>query len=169
MDIYLEVGEKRVFAGALAWPGWCRMARDEEGAIDALVAYGPRYRAIIAAARIRPGFVAPKRAASLTVRERLAGDSTTDFGAPSIAPAVDGSPMKQTDLRRSQALLQAGWSALDRAAEAATGVELTRGPRGGGRELEGILAHVVGAESYYARRIAARPPAATDDARTSHA
>lgn len=169
MDIYLEVGEKRVFAGALAWPGWCRAARDESGAVEALLAYGPRYRDVIAAAKIRPGFVPPKRAASLTVRERFSGDGTTDFGAPSIAPAADASPMKPADVRRSQALLHASWSALDRAAEAATGVELTRGPRGGGRDLEGILAHVMHAESSYARKIAVRPPASTDDTQVSYA
>jgi hypothetical protein len=168
VDIYLEIGEKRVFAGALAWPGWCRTARDGTGAVEALVAYGPRYHDVIADATIHPGFVAPKRAASLTVRERLSGDSTTDFGAPSIAPAVDAAAMEPADLRRSQAVLQASWSALDRAADAAAGVELTRGPRGGGRDLDGILAHVMGAESSYARRIAVRPPLATDDTRTSY-
>ena len=40
---YTERGAKRVFAGALDWPGWCRGARDEEGALEALAAYGPRY------------------------------------------------------------------------------------------------------------------------------
>jgi hypothetical protein len=35
VDAYLEVGAKRVFAGALDWPGWCRSARDEEGALEA--------------------------------------------------------------------------------------------------------------------------------------
>ena len=27
MDVYLEVGQKRTFAGALDWPGWCRSGR----------------------------------------------------------------------------------------------------------------------------------------------
>ena len=30
VETYLEVGAKRVFAGALDWPGWCRSARREE-------------------------------------------------------------------------------------------------------------------------------------------
>jgi hypothetical protein len=40
---YLEIGGRRVFAGSLDWPGWCRSGRDEEGALRALFAYGPRY------------------------------------------------------------------------------------------------------------------------------
>jgi hypothetical protein len=44
LAVYLEVGAKRTFAGAVDWPGWSRGARDEAGAIDALVAYGQRYR-----------------------------------------------------------------------------------------------------------------------------
>ena len=44
---YLEVGSRRVFAGAIEWPGWCRSGRDEETALRALVAYGPRYAAAI--------------------------------------------------------------------------------------------------------------------------
>ena len=45
--VYLEVGSRRVFAGALDWPGLCRSGRDEEMALEALVAYGPRYAAAI--------------------------------------------------------------------------------------------------------------------------
>jgi hypothetical protein len=40
--IYLEVGSKRVFAVAMERPGWCRSGRDEDAALKALVAYGPR-------------------------------------------------------------------------------------------------------------------------------
>jgi hypothetical protein len=32
IPVYLEVGKKRVFAGALDWPGWCRGGRDERNA-----------------------------------------------------------------------------------------------------------------------------------------
>jgi hypothetical protein len=55
-------------------------------------------------------------------------------------------------------ILHACWRTFDRAAEEAEGVELTKGPRGGGRELEGIVGHVVGAEAGYARMIAAKAP-----------
>ena len=42
--VYLEVGSKRVFASALAWPGWSRSGRDEVAALRALAEYGGRYR-----------------------------------------------------------------------------------------------------------------------------
>jgi len=35
IGVYLEVGTKRTFAGALDWPGWCRNGRDETAALKA--------------------------------------------------------------------------------------------------------------------------------------
>lgn len=151
MDVYLEVGAKRMFAGALEWPGWCRTARDEGSALEALLAYAPRYAAALKGSRL--GFEAPT---DLRVVERLPGDATTDFGAPSAAPAIDAEPMTEADLRRSQALLRACWRAFDAAADAATGKELRKGPRGGGRDLDTIVEHVVGADAGYLRMIGAK-------------
>ena len=45
--------------------------------------------------------------------ERLAGNATTDFGAPGIAPSIDSLPMGADKLNRSQILLEACWRALD--------------------------------------------------------
>ncbi|HZP25460.1 MAG TPA: hypothetical protein VFB90_00245 [Dehalococcoidia bacterium] len=144
---YLEVGSRRVFAGALDWPGWCRSGRAEASALEALVAYGPRYAAAIGPwAR---GFIAPDDAAVLNVVERLAGNATTDFGAPAIAPAADERPLDESELERLQGLLQACWIAFDAAAEAASSVPLQKGPRGGGRELSAIVSHVMEADRSY--------------------
>jgi hypothetical protein len=44
LRVHVEVGTKRAFACAVDWPGWCRAGRDADGAIDALVAYGRRYK-----------------------------------------------------------------------------------------------------------------------------
>jgi hypothetical protein len=151
MDVYLEVGAKRMFAGALEWPGWCRTARDEGSALEALLAYAPRYAAALKGSRL--GFEAPT---DLRVVEHLPGDATTDFGAPSAAPAIDAEPMTEADLRRAQALLRACWRAFDAAVHAATGKELRKGPRGGGRDLETIVEHVVGADAGYLRMIGAK-------------
>ncbi len=156
MDVYLELGTKRVFAGALDWPGLCRTARDQEGAMTALLAYGPRYAGVLTAAGVRPRFAAPKRLSDLVVAEWLEGNATTDFGAPAIASAADALPVKPADRRKLSAVLEACWAALDRAASGAAGVELARGPRGGGRELDGILAHVIGAEAGYVGKIGLR-------------
>jgi hypothetical protein len=150
-EIYLEVGAKRVFAGAVEWPGWCRSARDEVGAQEALLAAAPRYAAVLRG-RLA-GFVPPASAESFDIVERLPGDTTTDFGAPAQVPAADERPVSAAELKRLKAILEASWAALDRAAEAAAGVELRKGPRGGGRELEGVLDHVAGAEGGYLRSL----------------
>jgi len=151
VDAYLEIGAKRVFAGAIDWPGWARSGRDEDAALERLLAYAPRYRRAVGRARL--GFAGP---GDLRVIERLEGDATTDFGAPSKAPAADSGPFGDAELRRSRALLRACWRTFDEAVEAAAGATLRTGPRGGGRLLEEIVAHVAGAEAAYLRSVAAR-------------
>jgi hypothetical protein len=150
-EVYLEVGQKKTFAGALDWPGWCRSARDEGTALAALVVYAPRYAKIFSRTTI--DFVPPDDPAALTVVERLAGTSTTDFGAPDRAPASDNEPFDEATRERSEVILAAIWRAFDRAVRAAEGKELRKGPRGGGRELDGIVRHVLGADAAYLRRV----------------
>ncbi len=104
-EVYLEVGAKRVFAGALDWPGWCRAGRDDDAAIGTLFAYAERYRAAIASARL--GFAPPGAADELRVVDRVDGDATTDFGAPGAAPAADRAPVGEADLKRSERVLRA--------------------------------------------------------------
>ncbi len=152
MKIYLEVGKKRVFAGAIDWPGWCRSGRDAESALQALLDYGPRYGRAIEPAR--PGFRPPASLADFQVVEKLEGNATTDFGAPDAAPSADAQPIGEDDLARFQALLAACWRAFDDAVKAAAGKELRKGPRGGGRDVEGIVRHVLGAEEGYLSRLA---------------
>lgn len=160
-DIYLEVGRRRVFAGALDWPGWCRSGRDESSALEALAAYGPRYAAALGGAA--GGFSAPAGASALEVVERLEGNSTTDFGAPAVAPAADQRPLDNEEVERLMAILQACWASLDRAAESASGAVLRKGPRGGGRELDGIVRHVLEADRAYLSKLGSdyrKPPEA---------
>lgn len=149
--IFLEIGSKRTIAGAIDWPGWCRIARDEESALAALLAYGPRCAAVLRPARL--GFTAPKETASLKVVERVRGNATTDFGAPDAVLAADAEPFDRAALRRYTAILKAVWRAFDHAAEAAEGVELKKGPRGGGRDLDKIVEHTWGAEAAYVRSL----------------
>jgi hypothetical protein len=154
IDVYLEVGAKRTFAGALDWPGWCRSGRDPDAALQALFEYGPRYARVLSRARL--GFSTPSNPKALVVVERLKGGAGTDFGAPEAEPAADHKVMDAEALRRAQAILRACWRAFDAAAEAAIGKELRRGPRGGGRELPGIVEHVMGADEGYLSRIGAK-------------
>jgi hypothetical protein len=159
VETYLEIGAKRVFAGALDWPGWCRSARNEGDALEALLAYGPRYAGVLKGSGVR--FTPPAKTSTLEVVERSKGDATTDFGAPSIAPEADARPIDRRWLARQEKILRACWKAFDRAAGNVTG-PLEKGPRGGGREVNAIVAHVVGAEASYARMIGAKAPAFED-------
>jgi hypothetical protein len=156
IDVYIESGMKRVFASALDWPGWCRSGRDRTAALQALVSYGQRYADVVRGTRT--SFRRPKAVSELNVVERIKGDTTTDFGAPGKVPRADARPVDVRELKRLRTLLEACWSAFDRAAEEAEGIELRTGPRGGGRDLIKIVAHVSSAEAGYVRRIAARPP-----------
>jgi hypothetical protein len=161
VDVYVEAGAKRVFAGAIAWPGWCRSARNEEDALEALVTYAPRYGKAIA--RRKLGFEPPRSASSLRVRERLKGNATTDFGAPAVAPTADDRrTFGERDAERLVTILRASWGALDRAARTAEGTTLRKGPRGGGRDLDKIVAHVREAEWGYLYATGGRPPTSGD-------
>ena len=161
--VYLEVGDKRVFAGAIHWPGWARSGRNEDAALDALFASAPRYARVLRGTR--PGFEVPPDPSRLTVVERLRGTATTDFGAPDVPPSADAEPVGDADLGRFATLYRSCWRAFDRAVEAAEGVELTKGPRGGGRDLEKIVDHVLGSDEGYLAMIGAKAPKGRPDGR----
>jgi hypothetical protein len=148
----VESTAKRTFASALDWPGWSRAGRDEAAAVAALRAAGPRYAAALVAARLD----APNDAA-VVVTERLPGTTTTEFGAPDITFAADGEPVDEPAAARLAALVRAAWDAFDAAAGAAP-AELRKGPRGGGRDRDKLVAHVDAAEAAYGRRIGLRLP-----------
>src|SRR5512134_4021343 len=139
--VYLEAGQKRTFAGALDWPGWCRNGRDEDSALQALFEYGPRYGRVLKTVRL--DFQTPTDVSMFVVHERLKGNATTDFGAPGIAPSGDADPVEDAELQRFEKILKGCWKALDQAIESAAGKSLSTGPRGGGRQLDGILQHVL--------------------------
>jgi hypothetical protein len=150
VEVVLEVGAKRVFASAVDWPGWSRSARGEEAALDALVAYADRYAPVAAAAGLRLPV-----GQSFTVIERVRGNATTDFGAPGALTGPDFRPVAASDANRLVALVGAAWEVLDTVAAGAP-AELRKGPRGGGRDRDKMLAHVASAEAAYARRIGLR-------------
>jgi hypothetical protein len=149
--VYLEVGQKRTIAGALDWPGWCRGGRDEALALAALVEYGPRYAEVVSNTKLV--FAPPGDRGEFAVAERLKGTSTTDFGAPAVAPEQDAEPFDEAERARSEAILAAIWRAFDRAVGAADGRELRTGPRGGGRDRDAIVRHVLGADAGYLRSL----------------
>jgi len=154
IEVYVEAGSKRCFAGAVRWPGWCRSGRNEDAAIEALLDYAPRYARVLRPAKVP--FTVPANANALKVVERLKGNATTDFGAPGIPPAADERAHNARELARQEAVLDACWAAFDAAVAGAASRKLRTGPRGGGRNLPKIIEHVMGAQAGYLVRLGAK-------------
>ncbi len=155
--VYLEIGPRKVFACGLDWPGWCRIGRSDEQALETLMHYAPRYRVVAERAGLdfEPG--------EPEVIERVAGSATTDFGTPGAVPDADAEPLDPSGAERQLALVRAVWSLFDEVA-AASPAELRKGPRGGGRDRDKMIAHVIDAERAYARKFGVRHrPFAVDD------
>jgi hypothetical protein len=169
----LEVVERRAFASALDWPGWSRSGRDEASALAALVAAGARYAAVAAATGDAPAATGAAAASTpdpgsivfTEIVERLPGTATTAFGAPDAVFALDRRPVDAVEAERLAVLVAASWQALDAAVASAPAV-LRKGPRGGGRDRDEIVAHCVGADAAYARQVGlrVREPSAADRA-----
>jgi len=150
--VYLELGDKKVFACSIDFPGWCRSGKTEELALAVLADYAPRYAEVAKLAKVafpaRPEF---------EVVERLKGSGATDFGIPHEVAAADAEPLTARQAARQAALVRAAWSVLDRVARSSP-AELRKGPRGGGRDRDKMLDHVLGAEAAYARQLGIRHP-----------
>jgi hypothetical protein len=151
VEVYFETGKRKTFAVAPEWPGWSRWGKDENAALDSLLDHAPRYAAVLQSAGIP--FPLPAGTDPFTIVERLPGDATTDFGAPSSFPASDARPIDPDELDRLQKILQACWTAFDSAAGNAAGAQLRRGPRGGGRDLERIHQHMIDGDRSYLPRV----------------
>lgn len=147
--VYLEVTQRRTFAMALDWPGWGRAGKTSDAALAALADYAPRFAPVAKYAKI--SFPADA-GADLTVVEELEGNKTTEFGAPAIIASADTEPWGGAEAKRAVALLRASWQVLAETA-AESPAELRKGPRGGGRDRDKMLDHVIGAEVAYGRKI----------------
>jgi hypothetical protein len=157
---YLEVGSSKVFACAIDWPGWCRSGKTEDAALEALAAYADRYAPVAAGAKVR----FPKSAGDhIEVIETVKGSASTDFGVPGEACADDDRKLTKAQAERQAAFVQSAWRLLDRVAKGAP-ASLRKGPRGGGRDRDKMLNHVIDAEVAYARKIGLKlkPPALDD-------
>ena len=159
--VVLEVAPKRSFASAIDWPGWSRGGKTEDEALDALLTYAPRYAAV--ARRAKVPFTPPATGRGFHVVQRIKGDGGTEFGVPGKAATAEKEAVSPRDLSRMIAILEACWSILDSSAKRADGVELTKGPRGGGRELPKIMEHVREAEVAYLGQLGSRAPASSDE------
>jgi hypothetical protein len=145
--VFIEAGRRRVFASALDWPGWARGAKTEELAIESLAAYLPRYEPIVVLAGLEP----PQ--GELAVAERHHGVAkNADFGALGEVAASESRPLTAKEGARLASLLEAAWAAFGETAAGAP-TRLRKGPRGGGRDTDQIVAHVRDAELAYARKM----------------
>jgi hypothetical protein len=147
IGVFVEAGKTRVFASAVDWPGWARRAKTEELAVEALADYLPRYAPIVRLA----GLESPE--GELVITERHSGlAKNADFGALGEIAQSETAPLPADEGARLASLLDAAWSAFDEVAAAAP-AQLRKGPRGGGRDTDQIVAHVRGAELAYARKL----------------
>ena len=155
--VCLEVTPKQAFASALDWPGWCRAGRDEGAALEALVSYAGRYAPVAE----RAGVSFPS-AVAFDVVERVPGGPATAFAAPEcrrpfpqIIVGAERATVTPAAARGLAGLVTATWAAFDDVA-AASPAELRKGPRGGGRDRDKLIGHVIGAETAYARKLGVR-------------
>jgi hypothetical protein len=154
LEIGQEAGDKRVFAWVIDWPGWCRGAKTVEAVHQALLAYAPRYAAAADAAGLElPGL----EGVDLDVIESVGGGSGTDFGVPSAIIDDDRRPVSTAQAERLASLVEAAWTVFDDVAAGAP-ASLRKGPRGGGRDRDKMIGHVVGADHAYAHEIGLRGP-----------
>ena len=147
---------KKFAAFAIDWPGWSRGAKAPDAAVELLDAYRERYRPIARLAGLEPEF---DRAGDLEIVEDHVGVGSTDFWGISFAPSsFEQTPMLEDELERKLALLEASWQFFDDAA-ARVSLELEKGPRGGGRNRDEIVRHVVGNEQQdLARKVGVLTP-----------
>jgi len=155
--IVIEETPKKTFASAIDWPGWSRSGKTEDAAVATLLAYAERYRPV--AERAGRFVTGPE---GVDVVDRLPGDASTTFGVPGRVHAVDHAPLERGELGQHVALLTACWEVFFEVAGRVT-PELRKGPRGGGRDRDAIVAHVVEADRSYARQLDVRTPPYTLD------
>jgi hypothetical protein len=148
-----EVGAKKAFAWAIDWPGLARSGKIAEAAREALLAYAPRYAVVVKAARLDM----PAADSDLDVVDSVTGGGGTDFGVPSAITDADRRRVTAAEAERLAALVKASWDVFDRVA-ARSPASLRKGPRGGGRDRDMMIGHVIEADHAYARELGIRLP-----------
>jgi hypothetical protein len=149
--VSIEAADKKTFAKAVDWPGWARSGKTEALALEALAATAPRYAVVAAKAG------EPFEPGSYDVVDSTPGGSGTEFGVPSVITDLDHRPTTAAEAERLARLVTAAWTVFDRVA-AASPAELRKGPRGGGRDRDKMIGHVIESEWSYARQIGIRLP-----------
>ena len=170
IGVAIEVGARKVFATAVDWPGWSRSGKTEALALEALAAVASRYAEVVA---VSGEVLAIPGLADLEALERNPGGAGTDFGVPSVVTDHDRRPTSQSEADRLRRLVTAAWAVFDRVAASAP-AELRRGPRGGGRDRDSIIDHVLESDHAYCQVMGIRvvapsrgDPASTETMRSA--
>lgn len=161
VEIGEEHGAKRTFVWVIDWPGWCRGGKDTPLAIESLIEHRRRYATVAQTAGLLLPDASPH---DLFTAESADGGSGTDFGVPSAITDSDRRPTTAHDADRLAALVEAAWTVLGQVAATAP-AELRKGPRGGGRDRDKMLGHVIEADGAYAREMGLKLPAGSLDDR----
>ena len=105
LRVILEIGKKkRVVAGAMDWPGLDRWGTSEDGAIETMMSYRPRYAGVAERAGMAKAFA---QAGDPEVVERVPGVGSTDFWGIAHAPSeIEREVLSSADLERRLDLLQ---------------------------------------------------------------
>ena len=141
--VSLEVSPRKAFATAIDWPGWSRSGKTEELALEALTEYAARYAVVAAEAgeSFDPGVY--------DVVEQTGGGGGTEFGVPSAISDLERRGVTGHEAERLARIVEAAWTVFDRVAAGAP-AELRKGPRGGGRDRDKMIGHVVESDWNYA-------------------
>ena len=170
MRVTLEVGPKgkKVVAVAPDWPGLSRGAKTGEAAIERLLSYVPRYRRVANLAGMDAELPADP---TVDVVEEYPGTGSTDFWGISFAfSSIDRQEVSREELKRELGLMRGCWAFFDDV-RSRVSAELRKGPRGGGRDRDHIVRHVLVNEADWSGGIDVRTPAEsvlTDDGLKTH-
>ena len=147
VTVGVEVTPKKSFASALEWPGWTRAGKTPEAALEALAAAAARYARVAKRAKLDFPFDA---SVTFDVVEEMEGNATTAFGAPDVRFEADRRRTTAKDGERLAEIVAASYEIFDGVVAKAPAT-LRKGPRGGGRDRDKIVEHLVGSDGGYAR------------------
>ncbi|MDQ2682233.1 MAG: hypothetical protein M3Y37_01765 [Chloroflexota bacterium] len=143
LRVALEVGPKgkKHAAWAVDWPGLSRGGKNDQIALETLDAYRARYAPVAKLAGLDAEFDAITGLGEVTP---YAGVGGTDFWGISFAVSPFDTPpyTEGPELEQHLTLLQACWEYFDQV-RGRVSAELRKGPRGGGRDRDRMVRHVV--------------------------
>jgi hypothetical protein len=152
LRVTLEIGPKgkKVVAVAPDWPGLERGGKTGEAAIERLQSYLPRYAKVAKLAGMDVEFAA---ITSVDMVEQYPGTGSTDFWGISFAfSEIDRQAISSEDLERELTLMRACWTYFDDV-RGRVSAEMQKGPRGGGRDRDRIVLHVLATEQEWANKL----------------